>query len=381
MTVRVPVDPSVLSWALDVAGAETEELRSRFPLDRWLARDSQPTLKQLQSFARATGVGFGYLLLPHPPAWKLPVPDFREGFETRPTPSADLIAVISQSQRRQAWYREWALQQGMTALDFVGSAANQSAEVTAADMRRLLDFSVTDRRGSWSDTRKALISGFESIGGLTVASSMVGNNTRRLLDDNEFRGFALVDGVAPLVFVNTRQTVNGQLFTLAHEFAHVWRGSSGVGNEDSRSSGVSEIERWCNDVASDFLVPRDDLADRYPAVSGRPLPQLLDALARDFRCGTLVVLHAINRSGLREFRDFGAVYDAEVARLIDLSGDDAATGGQFYNSQPFRIGERLSRALVADTLEGRTTISEAMRLMSFSSSETFDKYVRELGAA
>lgn len=381
MTVRVSVDPSVLSWAVDVAGTETDELRSRFPIDRWLTREAQPTLKQLQSFARATGVGFGYFLLPQPPAWKLPVPDFREGFEGRSTPSADLIAVISQSQRRQAWYRDWAVEHGLSSLDFVGSAATRGVEDTAADMRRLLEFSVPDRRGSWSDTRKALLSAFEAVGGLTVASSMVGNNTHRLLDEDEFRGFALVDDVAPLVFVNTHQTLNGQLFTLAHEFAHVWRGSSGIGDEDPRSPGVSEIERWCNDVASEFLVPRGDLATRYPTVSGRPLPELLDALARDFRCGTLVVLQALNRAGLRQFRDFGAAYDAEVARLINLTGDDAGSGGQFYNSQPFRIGDRLSRALVADTLEGRTTISEAMRLMSFSSSETFDKYVRELGAA
>lgn len=57
---------------------------------------------------------------------------------------------------------------------------------------------------------------FEDLGGLTVATSMVENNTHRLLDPEEFRGFTLVDGLAPLVFVNTRQTLNGQLFTLAH---------------------------------------------------------------------------------------------------------------------------------------------------------------------
>ncbi len=78
---------------------------------------------------------------------------------------------------------------------------------------------------------------------------MVDNNTRRSLDENEFRGFALVDDIAPLVFVNTHQTLNGQIFTLAHEFAHVWRGASGIGNEDPRKDGQTEIERWCNAVA------------------------------------------------------------------------------------------------------------------------------------
>ena len=56
---------------------------------------------------------------------------------------------------------------------------------------------------------------------------MVDNNTRRPLDENEFRGFTLVDDIAPLVFVNSHQTLNGQIFTLAHEFAH-------VGGEEAR---------------------------------------------------------------------------------------------------------------------------------------------------
>lgn len=58
----------------------------------------------------------------------------------------------------------------------------------------------------------------------TVATSIVDNNTHRLLDPDEFRGFALVDDIAPLVFVNTQQTLIGQIFTLAHEYAQVWRG-------------------------------------------------------------------------------------------------------------------------------------------------------------
>lgn len=381
MTVRVDVAPSVLSWALDVTGADEEGLRRRFKLDKWLAAEAQPTLKQLQDFAKAAGVPFGYLLLPQPPAWSLPVPDFREGFEGVPTPSANLIAVISQSQRRQEWYRDYALGLGAEPLAFVGSAADLQPVDAAAQIRDALDFQVSDRQGTWTDTRKALLLGFEALGGLTVATSMVENNTRRPLDENEFRGFALVDDIAPLVFVNTHQTLNGQIFTLAHEFAHVWRGASGIGNEDARSDGESEIERWCNAVASEVLVPRDDLAGRYARVASAPLTQALDTLAHDFRCGTLVVLQALHRTGVRHIENYTAAYDAEVVRLRNLSEASESGGGDHYNNQPFRVGERLSRALIADALEGRTPITEAMRLMSMKSASTFGEYARRLGAA
>lgn len=381
MAVRVPVVPAVLSWALDVTSADVDHLRARFRIDKWLALDARPTLKQLQDFASASGIAFGYLLLPQPPAWELPIPDFREGYATPPTPSANLIAVLSQSQRRQAWYRDYVLSHGGEPLEFVGSAREMRAAEAATVIRAALGFEVSDRHGTWSGTRKTLLRAFEALGGLTVATSMVENNTKRLLDEDEFRGFALVDEVAPLVFVNARQTLNSQIFTLAHEFAHVWRGASGIGNEDPRADGQSEVERWRNSVASEILVPRDALEARHPGVSNLALPEALDELAHDFRCGTLVILQALHRTGVRRFDNFNNVYDAEVNRLRNLQERREAGGGDHYNNQPFRVGERLSRALIADALEGRTSIEEAMRLMSMKSLSTFDEYARRLGAA
>lgn len=380
MTVRVDVAPPVLEWALLVA-SDPERLRDRFPVERWLHGQAKPTLRQLQGFADAAGVPFGYLMLPAPPEWSLPVPDFREGIRGAATPSANLIAVIGQAQRRQQWYRDYALDLGAEPLPFVGSAAQATASDAAGDIRRALAFDVTQRRGDRGETRRHLLQAFEALGGLTVATSMVGNNNHRKLDDGEFRGFTLVDDIAPLVFVNTSQTLNGQIFTLAHEFAHVWRGTSGIGDEDLRAAGGSDVERWCNTVASEVLVPPDDLADRYHAVADQPLTEALEGLARRYRCGTLVVLQALHRSRLRHFEDFSAVYDAEVARLQQLSAATPGRGGDYYRSQPLRIGERLSRALIADALEGRTPLTEAMRLMSFSSLHTFDEYARKLGAA
>jgi len=382
MSVRVEATPSVLAWALEVSSAEPDKIRSKFAVERWIDGTARPTLKQLQSFAASTGVPFGYLLLPDPPEWSLPVPDFREGFATPPTPSADLIAVLNLAQRRQAWYREHVLAQGATPLSFVGSAAEATPVEAAAAIRQALGFEVEERGGSWNDTRKQLLQRFEAIGGLTIATSMVDNNTHRLLNENEFRGFALVEDIAPLVFVNTHQTLNGQIFTLAHEFAHVWRGSSGIGNEDPRIFGQSEIERWCNAVASEVLVPSDQLRQRYQPLASLDTTTVLNRLAHDFRCGTLVVLQALNRTGIRSFDDFEATYDAEVRRLVLLQeGSASRGGGDHYNNQPFRVGETLSRALIADTLEGRTSISEAMSLMSMRSLSTFDEYARRLGAA
>lgn len=382
MAPRVAVSASTLEWAADHAGLDTMSLHESFPnWDSWIAGERKPTLNQLERFANKAGVPFGYLLLNEPPELDLPIPDFREGFDGPVgEPSANLFAVLNQSIRRQDWYRGFAEENSLPDVRVVGTGAGRSPQDVAADMRSVLRFEVGSRAGNWNAIRKYLVQSFEKLGGLTVVTSMVDNNTRRLLDPDEFRGFSLVDRVAPLVFVNANQTLNGQIFTLAHEFAHVWHGTSGISLEEPGWEPQSELEFWCNSVASEFLVPGDDLQRRYPYVSRLPLTEQLDQLAQAYRCGTLVVLQAIRRLRLRRFDDFDAVYDAEKERLKSLAQESAVErGGDFYKNQPFRIGERFSRAIIADALEGKTTIAEALRLTSLKSLSTFDSYAGRLG--
>lgn len=383
MTLRVRVSAEVLEWLADRSGKEPEELRQTHPKwDAWLSGNVDPTMKQARDLARAAGVPFGYLLLRRPPELSLPVPDFREGFSRDlGKPSSDLLAVVHQSLRRQDWYRDYAEDNSLPEVEAVGDGADLPVEVVAAQMRTALDFEVSSRKGNWSGVRKHLLRAFEALGGLTVATSMVENNTHRLLDPDEFRGFALVDPLAPLVFVNTHQTLNGQIFTLAHEFAHVWLGKGGISMEDPKWEPQGEVERWCNAVASEFLAPREALEANYAIVRSLDITEQLDRLAPIFNCGTLVILQAIRRNGLRRFIDFDADYEAEKRRLLDLSKDQARGGGSHFANQPLRIGERFSRAIVSDALSGRTPLSEAIRLTSLHSLSSFDTYAERLGVA
>lgn len=381
MTVRVSVSPDVLVWALDRA-PDPDAVATAFPgLDRWVSGEAEPTVKQLHDLAARTGTAYGYFFLPTPPVLELPIEDFREGFggEQYRNPSVNLLAVLNQSLRRQDWYRDYAIENGLGEVAVVGRGVRMSPVQAAADMRRELNYEVRNRVGSWTDQRKRLLRAFEALGGLTVVTSMVENNTHRPLDSDEFRGFSLIDDMAPLVFVNARQTINGQLFTLAHEFAHIWKGVGGISDEDLRYEPHSAVERWCNHVASEFLVPVADLRERHKAVASLHLTDQIERLASDYRCGTLVVLQALHRDGLYEFENFEADYEAEVRRLHAFERNESGAGGQFIYNQPFRIGGRLSRALISDAMAGRTRFTDAARLMSFKSMKNFDTYARYLG--
>jgi Zn-dependent peptidase ImmA (M78 family) len=376
MTTHVPVAPAVLEWAADQSNLDDAEIGEKFPRwHEWLAGERQPTVRDVEKVAKKIGVPFGYLLLREPPRLELPIPDFRDGFEGPiDQPTWNLRSVLNQSIQRQEWYRAYAQENFLPVVEAVGAAAEMEPTEAAASMRRILRFHVADRPRSWNEIRRYLVGSFEDLGGLTVVTSMVGNNTNRLLDPNEFRGFALVDNQAPLVFVNANQTLNGQIFSLAHELAHIWHGSSGISLEDPASNPRSDIEKWCNDVASEFLVPGEDLARSYEGLDELPLATQLDRLAQVYKCGTLVVLQALRRHGLRNFEDFDADYRVEVDRLNSIDRSRRGGGGDYYRNQRYRIGARLSRAIIKDTLEGRTPISEAISIMSIGSLSNFDKY-------
>ena len=82
--------------------------------------------------------------------------------------------------------------------------------------------------GSWTNALRTLRDHIESAGVLVVFNGVVGNNTHRKLDVDEFQGFALVDEYAPLIFVNNSDYKTAQIFTLAHELSHIFVGESEV---------------------------------------------------------------------------------------------------------------------------------------------------------
>ena len=374
--MRVDVRPGMIRWARDRAGLPRPALLKRFPrLEAWEEGSVSPTLKQLEGFARAVWVPVGYLFLPEPPAEAMPIPDFRVGRARAERPSPHLLDTVYLCQARQAWYADYARTAGEPARAFVGSVTtNTPVETAAAAMRDVLGFQMEARRGcsTWADALRQFIAQAEAAGTLVMCSGVVENNTRRKLDPDEFRGFAIADPLAPLVFINGADTKSAQMFTLAHELAHIWLGASALTDADASWTMEEEIEGWCNRVAAELLVPMS--AVRLELKSWEPVAREMQRLARVFKVSTLVVLRRMFDAGALPKDEFHVEYEAELRRLAELP---KRSGGDFYLSQPARASRRFVTALVESTLEGRTLYRDALRMLGIKKMETF----HELGRA
>jgi Zn-dependent peptidase ImmA (M78 family)/transcriptional regulator with XRE-family HTH domain len=377
--VRVTVKPEMLRWAQERAGFEPGALTDRFPrLDAWERGEAQPTLKQLESFAQATHTPVGYLFFPEPPVEEIPIPDFRTmGSERLGRPSADLLDTLYLCQQRQEWYRDFARTEGEGRLPFVGSVSLASGiEETGARIREALGFDLEERRKmpTWTEALRRFIGLADDLGVLVMVSGVVGSNNRRKLDPEEFRGFALADPLAPLVFVNGADTKAAQMFTLAHELAHVWLGQSALSDVASSSSPSHAVEIWCNRIAAELLVPLAIFREEYqPAAM---LRDELDRLARRFKVSTLVVLRRIYDADGLTADQFWREYRRELERLRAMP---SGGGGNFYLTLGARASKRFARALVVSTLEGRSSFTEAFRLLGMKKMETFQDFGHSLG--
>ncbi len=384
MANRVSVAPEMLQWARERSGRSVEDFAGRFPkLADWEAGEAQPTMRQLEDYALATYTPVGFLFLTEPPEEKLPIPDFRT-FGDKPilTPTPDLLDTIYACEQRQDWYRSYAEDHGAESVELVGSFnVNMNVTDAAATLRDALGFNLARRVefSTWTDALGGLRDQAEDAGVLVMINGVVGNNTHRKLNPDEFRGFALVDDLAPLVFVNGSDTKAAQIFTMAHELAHIALGESAVSKPDLGDVEVSGTsERWCNAVGAELLVPEASLRDEY--VVGSNLTAELERLARYYKVSTLVILRRVFDAELMTKARYRSAYSEELARILEL-GTGKAPGGNFYNTQPVRVSKRFARALISDTIEGRTLHRDAFRLLGSKKFSAFEELGQRLGVA
>lgn len=265
------VNPDILTWARETAGLAPEAAARALQLsgvrsaaaDRLQAIEagkiepSRPLLLKMAKVYRRPLLAF---YLPAPPQQGERGEDFRTLSAERQHESAPrLDALVRDVHVRQHLVRGILEDVDETApLTFVGSITLQFSVTNAAkSIGEALGFDLKEfRKRRTTEESFAYLRGLaEKIGVFVLLIGNLGTHHSAFSTD-VFRGFALADHVAPFVVINDQDAKVAWSFTLLHELAHVWLGTTGISGSDAEK----HIEQFCNDIASEVLLPEHELA-------------------------------------------------------------------------------------------------------------------------
>jgi len=373
------INPAMLRWARGRVGLDANEAAlaagvkpEQFQL--WEKGDAQPTFRQAQHVASALHAPFGYLFLPEAPAEEPTLPDLRTvGGAPVDRPSVNLMETVQHAMQRQAWFAEYLQEQGAESLPFVGRFNTNSSVVRIAqDIRDVRDRDVEQGQRNWETYYRELIEASERAGVLVMRSGIVGNNTHRKLDVGEFRGFAISHSLAPVIFINSSDAPSARLFTLLHELAHIWIGSSGISNVVPGSTHREEVV--CNGVAGEFLAPSIVFGELW-ATATQDLAVRIAELAQRFHVSRFVIIRRALDMGLIDHATYSTFYRAELDAFRAKEGG----GGSFYRNAGAKNSARFARAVIAEAFSGRLLLRDAGKLLGVQPSKIRD-FAEQLGA-
>ncbi|MEE8432208.1 MAG: ImmA/IrrE family metallo-endopeptidase [Candidatus Desulfatibia sp.] len=376
---RVAVNKELLLWALERSHRTVDELQNKFPkIEQWITGEVQPTLRQVEILAKKTLTPLGFFFLNEPPEDRLPFPFFRTySDDLMSTPSPELLQTVQMMQQRQIWMREYLIEEGQDRLPLVNSSRVQEEVTSVAELIRQalrLEEGWAAMQPTWTDALSALREAMEEAGIMVVINGVLGNNTHCKLNPSEFRGFVLVDEYAPLIFVNGSDSKAAQMFTLAHEVAHVFLGSSAGFDLREMQPANDPTEQVCNRIAAELLIPENSLRSLWHTFENDSEP--FQKIAREYKVSALVAARRALDIALidkNRFLEFYRAYLSDERR----KAASRAPGGDFYNNQNVRVGQRFASFVLRAAKEGKLLYSEAYKLTGLYGA-TFDRYTSSI---
>jgi len=258
-------NPEVFRWARESAGLAPEEAARAIgivPVSLAAIEHGEkvPSRTNLANMARVYRRSLLTFYLPAPPPKGDRGEDFRTVVAERAMEAeADVDALVRDLRVRQSLVRTVLEdEEGNQPLDFVGSANMQDG---TASLCKLIEQQLGLTRAEYRAQKNAeaafalLRERAEQAGIFVLLAGNLGSH-HSAIPVEAFRGFAIADPIAPFIVINDNDAKAAWSFTLLHELAHLWLGATGVSGGGYQGQ---KIERFCNDVAGEFLLPFFDV--------------------------------------------------------------------------------------------------------------------------
>lgn len=349
-SMRVEINPHIIKQALARVNRKAED----FPQAKsWLSGKKKPTLKQLAEFSKKVHIPLGYLFLDRLPEEEIPIPYFRT--EGGSEVSLEIIDTIKLLKNRQEWLSYYLKEKGYDSLPFVGKFKDTSdVKKIVEDIRKTLQLPEVwaSEFKSWEETLERLTEIVEEIGIVIVFNSIVGNNSHRKILVEDCRGFVLIDNYAPFMFINSADAKSAQMFTIAHELAHIWIGQSAGFNLRRLLPAEDPMEKLCDKIAAEFLVPEEIFREKWREWRD------FQKVAQFFKVSQIVIARRALDLGEITKEEFFEFYD----KYKEAPKKREEGGGDFYYLQKRRLGLRFMKFVHQAVKEGKLLYRDAYLL-------------------
>lgn len=365
---RVEIRRDVYLWAIKESRKDFGEIQNRFKkIETWISGENHPTFRQVESLANFLGVPLGYMFLEEPPRANLIESEFRTIGNKVPEISKDLQDTLYIMARKKDWLSEHRRGKGWGKLlshDF--GELNRENILPAKEYIGLDEFWYKEH-GNKDSAFKYLRQKLEDKGIIVMQSGVVGSDNRRRLDVNEFRGFLLYDDIAPLIFINGRDSEAGKIFTLIHEYIHFLLQEDDIFvDEDSDETNI-------NMITAEFLMPTSHVQELWD--NSKPELEQIEELSRLFHVSRLAVAIKLKDLGKIPQHVVNTVKQQTEKALRDRSTEESG-GGNYYRTSRSRLGDSFLRAVIQGAESGDISYSYAFDLLG-GSAKLYDYFKEE----
>jgi Zn-dependent peptidase ImmA (M78 family) len=292
---EVPVNGRVLEWARNIRGLKIDDAAmllgvSPDELRAYESGQKLPLVGFLRRVSAKYRINFTSLLMPEPLPIEKPPTDHRSR-RNRPLSMDTLLAIEEVTEALQA-FEDIAEENKriVPALNIGRAQISDNPEDIAARERRTFGVTIDEQR-AWNDTAQARRKWRLCIEDRGVFTYMIP------MPPNELSGFSILRNGIGAICVNDRETTEGaKVFTLFHEYCHLLLRQAGISDEGTSS----RVEKFCNEFAACFLIPRTPLVD---AVRGFRTPcdfsdDEVRGLAARFRVSNRAMALRLEKTGL-----------------------------------------------------------------------------------
>jgi Zn-dependent peptidase ImmA (M78 family) len=210
--------------------------------------------------------------------------------------STELRLAIRRAQERQAWASAYFEDEGYPQSALVGTYSyTDDPTAIGRDLRNTLAANITDQ--SSCDSKSAAFVYWRRL--VERAGVFVFQVARVKIE--EMRGFSLPNAYAPAVAINSKESFLPKIFTLIHELAHILIGKSsisGAGPIAFAPRPRSRVERFCNQVAAEVIIPKNDFINRVPSNWMERESEVLRQLSRIYWVSQSVIALRLFETGM-----------------------------------------------------------------------------------